>query len=63
MSAILIDVCNQQRKVRIVFDTIEYICKPHKYIDNPEYWKTLKRNINKTLIFRGFELDDSGKIQ
>lgn len=63
LSAILIDVCNQQRKVRIVFDTIEYICKPHKYIDNPEYWKTLKRNINKTLIFRGFELDDSGKIQ
>lgn len=63
LSAILIAACSQQRSLRPIFDSVEYICVPSKYIDAPENWEILKKNINKTLIFRGFELDDSGKVQ
>ncbi|MEY8700992.1 TIGR02391 family protein [Streptococcus ferus] len=63
LSAILINACTNQGSLRPVFDSIEYVCVPSKYIDIPENWEMLKRNINKTLIFKGFELDDSGKVQ
>ena len=63
LSAILINACTYRRSLRPVFDSIEYVCVPSKYIDTPESWKMLKKNINKTLIFKGFELDDSGKVQ
>lgn len=63
LSAILINACAYQRSLRPVFDSIEYVCVPSKYIDTPKSWEMLKKNINKILIFKGFELNDSGKVQ
>ena len=63
LSEIISYQCALKISLRPVFDTIEYICKPSKYIDSPEKWSDLKRDINKVLIFKGFELNDAGKIQ
>lgn len=63
LSAILIDACRRQGSLRPVFDSIEYICVPSRYINTPEQWGNLKKSINTTLIFKGFELNDSGKVQ
>lgn len=63
LSAILIPTCQENNSLRPIFDSIEYVCTPSKYIDNQDGWETLKKNINKILIFKGFELNDAGKVQ
>lgn len=62
LSEILISACNQQKSLRPLFDSIEYVCLPSKYLDSPNEWSNLIRNINKILIFKGFEINDSGKV-
>lgn len=63
LSAILKTACQQKSSLRPVFDSIEYVYSPSKYIENPEIWSTLKKRMNSILIFKGFEVNDSGKVQ
>lgn len=62
LSEILINACYQRKSLRPIFDSVEYVCLPSKYIDNPNDWSNLLRNINKVLIFKGFEINDAGKV-
>lgn len=58
----IVEKCISTKKARPLFDAIEYITKPNKYVDRPDYWKNLLKSINSTLIFKGYELKDDGYV-
>lgn len=54
--------CVSTRKARPLFDVIEYVSKPHRYINRQDSWSNLLNNVNSTLIFKGYELKDDGRV-
>ncbi|KSU10849.1 hypothetical protein LMG8526HA_02024 [Lactococcus lactis] len=54
--------CAKLNNPRPLFDAIEYISKPINYVHHPESWNNLKKAINSTLIFTGYELKDDGHV-
>lgn len=55
--------CKHSKSSKPLFKVIEYTLSPQNFIHNPETWKSIKTNVNAQLMFYGFEIDDSGKIQ
>lgn len=55
--------CKMDNSAKPLFKTIEYVAKPQNYIKSPKEWSNLLININEQLIFYGYKLNDSGKIE
>lgn len=54
--------CRTSQSAKPLFKAIEYVMSPSNFMDSPEDWYFNKNNLNKLLIFHGFEIVDSGKI-
>lgn len=59
----VIHECNREKSGKPFFKIIEHIMKPQEFIDSPEGWTEHRREINAQLMFYGYELNDSGKIE
>lgn len=57
------ELCSKVKSSWPLFNVIEYVAVPSRYIQNPIAWESLKTSINQVLIFKGFELADNGKVR
>lgn len=58
----IVEKCISTKKARPLFDVMEYITKPSKYVNNSKHWNNLLKSINSILIFKGYELKDDGSV-
>lgn len=58
----VLDKCKKTNSAAPFFSVIQYVVTPSTYINNPEHWKNLLKDINSQLMFYGFEVNDAGKI-
>ena len=54
--------CKERGNATPFFSAIQYVLKPSLYLDKPDEWKKILRDINSQLMFYGFEVNDSGKV-
>lgn len=59
----VIHECKLTGKAKALFQTIQYVMSPENFLDDSNSWENNKFQINKALIFYGFALNDSGKVQ
>lgn len=57
-----VEMWAENNNVRPLFNVIEYVSKPSRYVNNPEAWNSLLKSINSILIFKGYELKDDGYV-
>lgn len=57
-----VEIWAENNNVRPLFNVIEYVSKPSRYVNNPEAWNSLLKSINSILIFKGYELKDDGHV-
>lgn len=58
----IVEKCILLKNERPLFDVIEYVSKPSKYVNRPDSWRELLKSVNSTLIFKGYELKDDGYV-
>lgn len=56
------EMCAKNSNARPLFNVIEYVSKPSRYVNSPESWKSLLKSVNSILIFKGYELKDDGYV-
>lgn len=56
------EMCDKTNNASPLFNVIEYVSKPSRYVNSPEKWKSLLKSINSILIFKGYELKDDGRV-
>lgn len=59
----IIHECNNQKSAKPFFQVIEYIMNPIDFVNDLNGWENNKRDLNAYLLFYGYVLTDSGKIQ
>ncbi|MGJ0714427.1 TIGR02391 family protein [Enterococcus raffinosus] len=58
----VLDKCKRTNSAIPFFSVIQYVLNPPLYMDKPDEWKKILRDINSQLMFYGFEVNDSGKV-
>lgn len=58
----VLDKCKRTNSTAPLFSVIQYVLNPPLYMDKPNDWKKILRDINSQLMFYGFEVNDSGKV-
>lgn len=57
------EACRTTNSAKPLFKAIEYTMRPANFLHDAESWTINKQSVNEDLIFYGFQINDSGKIE